>query len=271
MGGMWPALLALLALALADGNLKASPWKHLGSFPAEMGRIKACSCTYRTTLYVFGGQTVRVKALDSLAQLDLETLQVRTVRKTSPWPAPRYYCSLLCDIPRGTLYLIGGKDDLDDVWAFSVADETWRELPGGKSGVPYTPDTRRQGTDVAYANTDRYIVGAGSDDGMYSDYLTFDKETETWLEIKYEDRLRVEDAGATTYGHGSCAVMIGGTMSSNGAHMPPQALYLNTTEPFDQWEWRDLTDPAYSPRGEEFKTENLNENTIVVIGDPSGT
>ena len=147
-------------VATSDGQ-----WIRLSPPPPRSRHSAAYDSVRDQMVVVCGLSSVTGKAVNEVWVLSM--LGVPSWRKVVTLGAPppaRYYQTLIHDIARDRLIMMGGYDGVsfkNDVWALSLADFSWTQLsPTG------TPPSVRWGHVAAYdAAGDRMVVFGGQTSG----------------------------------------------------------------------------------------------------------
>lgn len=129
-------------------------------------------------MVIFGGDGAKQR--NDLWALDLGTYQWMELVPNGVGPGPRTDLAAVYDAPRDRMVIIGGRvgftTSIDEVWAFSFATSTWKQLPSGPPGrhdVPATTD-----------GTKMWVFGgAGAFLQSLDDLWELDLATETWRKL----------------------------------------------------------------------------------------
>jgi hypothetical protein len=199
------ALAALAALTACQGALDPNgpAWTQVstGDVPPRWGHT-AVYDGKRDRMVVFGGDSDQGQKNDLWA-LDLATLTWSQLAAANP-PGPRTDLAGVMDTLNDRLIIVGGRvgfvNSIDEVWAYSFADATWRQLPSGPSArhdVPGTSD-----------GTHAFIFGgAGAFLQSLDDLWQLDLATDTWTVLPGGDvRPAARTSGALEYLAGSIYV-----------------------------------------------------------------
>ena len=146
--------------------------------PRVDGTIGYDPATHR--LYLFGGQGSQT--MNDLWTYSLERRQWEQISTSGEKPPARFGHTLIFDAPRNRLVVFGGQAAgfFSDVWAFGLADNTWRRLSADDAGP-----SRRYGHSAIYdAARERMVISHGfTTAGRFDDTWAFDLRAESWRNI----------------------------------------------------------------------------------------
>jgi uncharacterized protein (TIGR03437 family) len=132
-------------------------------------------------VFLFGGLDGS-GALNDLWAYSLERRRWEAAAVPGARPAARFGHTMLLDPVRNRLVVFGGQERgfFSDVWAFDIAENSWRQLSPEAAGP-----SRRYGHSAIYdAARDRMIVSHGfTNSGRFDDTWAFDFASNTWRDI----------------------------------------------------------------------------------------
>jgi N-acetylneuraminic acid mutarotase len=205
------ALLVLLLAACGGLDPNAPAWRQLDTtgVPGHWGHVAIVDPT-RERMVLFGGDGPSGQSKDLWA-LDFATDKWSTLEQ-GDGPGPRTDLAGFYDAPRDRLVIIGGRVgfamSVDETWAFSFADATWKQLPPigvARHDIPVATDGRKAWV----------FGGAGVLFQSLNDLWELDLETDTWTQVK-EDGAKpsARTSGAFTFWHGALWLSGGHDVSS---------------------------------------------------------
>jgi len=131
-------------------------------------------------IFLFGGQDTSPK--NDLWAYSLSQRRWEEVQASGPRPPARSGHTLIFDPGRKRLVVFGGQASgfFNDVWAFDIAQGSWRQLDGDSAGP-----SRRYGHSAIYESTrDRMIISHGfTNAGRFDDTWGFDFATNSWRDL----------------------------------------------------------------------------------------
>lgn len=113
-------------------------------------------------------------------------------------PDPRSNATAVYDPVDHRMIVFGGRGtsgDYNDIWAFDLNTNTWRDLTP-TSG--FTPDARRTPNGVYDPEGRRMIMWSGQGSGFFNDTWTFDLNTNTWTVLGPPDPIPNTRYGAAS-------------------------------------------------------------------------
>ncbi len=245
-------LLALLCISALDRAAPAQTWREItpSEGPAPQARFNAAA-TYDPVaqrMILFGGRTSSGDLNDVWAFDLSEETWTEITPGGGPVPDPRSTHNAVYDADERRMLiwsgqkLQGGREFLNDVWAFDLEEHTW---------TPFDPpDPRpnvRYGTAAIFDPRARSLVTfAGfTDEGRFDDTWAFDPDENSWTDISPPgDRPLKRCLHHAVYDRrGHAMIMYGG--QSVGAQGDIWAFDL------EEHSWTELT-PADSPSGRWF-------------------
>ncbi len=155
-------------------------------------------------------------------------------------PQPRIDGTIAYDAATASLYLFGGQGEgnLNDLWAFALTTNTWKQL--APAGAP--PPVRFGHTLVNDTKRNRLVLFGGQGRGFFSDVWAYDIAGNRW------QQLAADNAGPSTrYGHS--AVLDAATDRMIISHGFTNAGRFDDTWAFDLQtnQWRNLTPAGTKP------------------------
>jgi hypothetical protein len=183
-------LFVLFALVTLHGEIDAQSWREItpseGPVPRPRFNAAAIHDPLEHRMVVFGGRTSG-SDLNDVWAFDLET-ETWTELTPSEGTAPSSRSSHNAVYDPGSHSMLiwsgqmldGGREFLNDVWAFDLESHTWSQFQ-----PPDPKPNKRYGTAAIFDPRARALVNfAGfTDDGRFDDTWAFEPDTNRWTDI----------------------------------------------------------------------------------------
>jgi uncharacterized protein (TIGR03437 family) len=225
----------------------------------------------RNQLWLFGGSSP--SNLNDLWRYDPQANTWTELRPTGTLPAARLGHVFVYDAQRDQLVVFGGqaRGFFSDVWAYSPANNSWRQLAGDNAG----PSNRYGHSGVYDAKRNRLIISHGfTSAGRFDDTWAFDLGTNRWTNLRPAGPLPLkrclhhavlDAAGDKMYLYGGCA---------SGFGPCPLADLWELDLASNRWKLLADTDGGLAPKGREhygITFDSARKRVILFGGTGNGT